>query len=124
MHLGNIHFQVSPVIFGRFLTRTGMHRKMCRTFKMCFVLKMSLNLEKCFRTFFCLGGLYFDQPQKKKKVPSGARTMVIDRSTPRTISGGWSIKLQCVLVCVWRFYFGGARIGSKQLHSIEYPPTS
>ena len=55
------------------------------------------------------------------KVPSGARTKKIDVRREYYLGrGGWS-KLQCVLVCVWRFYFGGARIGSKQPHSKEYP---
>ena len=77
------------------------------------------NLEKKrFRTFFCLGG-HFDQPQKFR-VALARNCTDVRRVLSR---GGWS-KLQCVLVCVWRFYFGGARIGSKQPHSKEYPSTS
>ena len=110
MDLGNIssfpYFQVSGTISMRY-------------FLTCSVLKnwKSRKKERRFRTFFCLGGL------SPKKVPSGARTIAL-MCVWRVLSI-WRLedrKLQCVLVCVWRFYFGGARIGSKQPpHSTEYP---
>ena len=76
----------------------------------------NLNLEKRFRTFFVLE----DTSINPKSSEWRSHEKIDVRREYYLGRGGWS-KLQCVLVCVWRFYFGGARIGSKQPHSKEYP---